>query len=134
MFKSFKEFAMGGNLIDMAVGIILGAAFGTVVKSLVDNVIMPPIGNMMNGINFSDLYVNLTQKSGDKLPLAAAEEAGHAVLKYGQFLQDTFSFLVIAIVMFILVKKIVGSKEEEEPAGPTSEELLGEIRDLLKNK
>lgn len=132
MLKSFKEFALGGNLIDMAVGIILGAAFGTVVKSLVDNVIMPPIGKMMGDIDFSKMAINLTDK--DETSIAVAEEAGHALLKYGQFLQDSFSFLVIAAVMFILVKKIMGAKEEEEESGPSSEDLLTEIRDLLKNK
>jgi len=128
MFKQFKEFALGGNLIDMATGIIIGAAFGTVVKSLVDNIIMPPIGKLMGGVDFSKLFYDL---SGEGVAtLAEAEEKGLSVVKYGQFIQDFFSFIVIALTIFILIKKVMKSKEEED-AGPSEADLLTEIRDLL---
>lgn len=138
MLKQFKEFAFKGNLIDMAVGIIIGGAFATVVKSLVNNVFMPVLGNLTGGINFSDLYYNL---AGDQsLSFAEAKEAGLPVIGYGQFVQDAISFIILAFVVFILVKKVVASleKEKEEestPAEPPKQEvLLEEIRDLLKTK
>jgi large conductance mechanosensitive channel len=131
MFKAFKEFAFKGNLIDMAVGIIIGGAFGTVVKSLVDNVVMPPIGKLIGDIDFSKL----------KIPLGGVnEETGEAVaINYGQFLQDLVSFLIIALVIFILIKKVVAAfdKKEEAPAedpGPSEIDLLTEIRDQLKKQ
>lgn len=134
MFKQFKEFAFKGNLIDMAVGIIIGGAFATVVKSLVDNVFMPVLGNITGGINFADQYINLSDEKADSF--AAAKEAGLPVIGYGQFLQDLISFVILAFVVFIVIKKVVGSmqkEEEEKPADPPKQEvLLGEIRDLLK--
>lgn len=134
MLKQFKEFAFKGNLIDMAVGIIIGGAFGTVVKSLVDNVFMPVLGNLTAGINFADLYVNLSDEKADSF--AAAKEAGLPVIGYGQFIQDAISFIILALVVFIVIKKVVGSMQKEEEAAPAEppkqEVLLGEIRDLLK--
>lgn len=131
MFKAFKEFALGGSLIDMATGIILGAAFGTAVKSLVDNVFMPVIGKFMGGFDFSKQYINLSDT--EYATLAEAQEANASVLMWGQFVQDLISFLIVAFVIFILVKKIMASKEEEEEAPPAEDVvLLGEIRDLLK--
>jgi len=133
MLKEFKEFAFKGNLIDMAVGIIIGGAFATVVKSLVDNLFMPVLGKVTGGVNFADMYVNL---AGDNdLPFAEAKEAGLPVIGYGQFFQDLIAFAILALVVFIVIKKVAGSlesKEEEEPAPPEQEVLLREIRDLLK--
>jgi len=134
MLKQFKEFAFKGNLIDMAVGIIIGGAFATVVKSLVDNVFMPVLGNLMGGINFADMYINL---AGDEdLPFAEAKEAGLPVLGYGQFIQDAIAFIILALVVFIVIKKVVASmekKEDDAPEEPPAQEvLLTEIRDLLK--
>lgn len=134
MFKQFKEFAFKGNLIDMAVGIIIGGAFATVVKSLVDNVFMPVLGNLTGGINFADQYINLSDEKPDSF--AAAKEAGLPVIGYGQFLQDFISFVILAFVVFIVIKKVVGSMQKEGEAKPDDppkqEVLLGEIRDLLK--
>jgi len=134
MFKEFKEFAFKGNLIDMAVGIIIGGAFGTVVKSMVDNVFMPVLGKITGGVNFSDQYINLAGDNSQ--PFAEAKAAGLPVIGYGQFLQDFISFLILAFVVFIVIKKVIGSlqkNEEEAPAEPPAQEvLLTEIRDLLK--
>jgi large conductance mechanosensitive channel len=138
MLKEFKEFAMRGNVVDMAVGIIIGAAFGTIVKSLVDDIIMPPIGMAIGGIDFSDLYVNLS--GGVYLSLADAQAAGAATINYGIFLNALLSFVIVAFAVFLLVKGINSLKrnEEQKPAEPKapSEEvvLLTEIRDALKNR
>ena len=135
--KEFKEFAMKGNVMDMAVGVIIGGAFGKIVSSLVDDIIMPLIGKMTGGVSFTDLFVNLGE--GNYQTLAAAKEAGAAVFAYGQFIQNIIDFLIVAFCIFLLIKGMnnLNKKKEEEPAapaGPTQEELLGEIRDLLKNK
>jgi len=135
MLKDFKEFAFKGSLIDMAVGFILGGAFATVVKSLVDNVIMPPVGSLMNGIDFSQMMINISGQ--DVSTLAEAQEKGLAVIKYGQFLQDLLSFIILAFVVFIVIKKVMNAKLEgdetdEEPEPDKQEVLLTEIRDLLK--
>ncbi|MBB5350134.1 large conductance mechanosensitive channel [Haloferula luteola] len=130
MLKEFKEFAFKGNLVDMAVGFILGAGFSAVVKSLVDNVIMPPLGMLLAGINFSNIKWTIKEANGDVPEVA---------IKVGQFLQDFLSFTIVAFVVFIVVKKVIaGLKKEAEkpvaaPAAPTAQEkLLMEIRDLLK--
>ena len=141
MIKEFKEFAFKGNLIDMAVGIIIGGAFGTVVKSLVDNVFMPPLGQLIAQVDFANLKVPL-QKGVPEVKNEAGEVVTAAVpevaINYGQFIQDFISFLILALVVFIVIKKVVGAmqkKEEEKPAGPPKQEvLLEEIRDLLKEK
>ena len=135
--KEFKEFAMKGNVMDMAVGVIIGGAFGKIVTSLVNDVLMPIIGKMTGGISFTDLFVNLGD--GNYQTLAAAQEAGAAVLAYGQFIQNIIDFIIIAFCIFLMIKGMNKLKKEEEPApeapaGPTQEELLAEIRDLLKNK
>ncbi|MBQ4484292.1 MAG: large conductance mechanosensitive channel protein MscL [Prevotella sp.] len=135
--KEFKEFAMKGNVMDMAVGVIIGGAFGKIVSSLVDDIIMPLIGKMTGGVSFTDLFVNLGE--GNYQTLAAAKEAGAAVFAYGQFIQNIIDFLIVAFCIFLMIKGMnkLNKKKEEEPAapaGPTQEELLGEIRDLLKNK
>jgi len=125
MLKEFKEFAMRGNVVDMAVGIIIGAAFGKIVSSLVSDVIMPPIGMVMGGVSFSDLS------------LALGSGEGAATINYGVFNHTVISFLIIALAVFMLIKAInsMQKKEEEKPAKPpkpsAEETLLTEIRDLL---
>ncbi len=139
--KEFKEFAMKGNVMDMAVGVIIGGAFGKIVSSLVDDVLMPLIGKMTGGVSFTDMFVTLGD--GDFKTLAAAKEAGAAVFAYGQFIQNIVDFLIVAFCIFLMLKginKLNRKKEEAKPAepeapkGPTQEELLAEIRDLLKKK
>jgi len=145
MFKEFKEFAFKGNLIDMAVGFILGGAFGTVVKSLVDNVVMPPLGAMLAGVDFSSMKkviqvgtpgVEAVEAEDGTITTEAVTEVAEVAINYGQFIQDFVSFVLLAFVVFILVKKVMGAlqKEEEEvaPEPPAQEVLLSEIRDLLK--
>ena len=142
MLKEFKEFALKGNVIDMAVGVVIGGAFGKIVSSLVANVIMPPIGLLVGGVNFTDLkWVMKAAEVG-----ADGKEIAPAVsLDYGQFLQATFDFLIIAFAIFLfirLITKLTTKKAAEEapaappaPPAPTKEEvLLTEIRDLLKEK
>lgn len=125
MLKEFKEFAMRGNVVDMAVGIIIGAAFGKIVSSLVSDVMMPPIGAIMGGISFSDYA------------FALGEGEGAATINYGIFIDNVINFLIVAIAVFMLIKAInsLKKKEEEkpsEPPKPSNEEvLLTEIRDLL---
>ena len=137
MLKEFKEFAFKGNLIDMAVGIIIGGAFATVVKSLVDNVFMPVLGKVTSDVNFADKYFPLNGDFSHKT-LAGAQEAGVPVIGYGQFIQDFISFVILAFVVFIVIKKVIGSlqkKDEEAPKAPPAQEvLLTEIRDLLKKE
>ncbi len=138
MLKEFKEFAMRGNVIDLAVGVVIGGAFGKIVASLVADVIMPPIGLLVGGVNFTDL----------KLEMKPAEvidgvEKAAVTLNYGNFLQVTFDFIIVAFAIFMFIKSIntLNRKKEEAPAAPapppepTKEEvLLTEIRDLLKTK
>lgn len=138
MVKEFKEFAMRGNVVDMAVGIIIGGAFGKIVSSLVQDVIMPPIGMLTGGVDFSQLYINLSGTAYDTL--AKATEAGAPVIKIGVFLQTVFDFIIIAFAIFMMIKALnnMKKKEAEAPAAPPapSDEvvLLKEIRDLLKQK
>jgi len=134
MLKEFREFAMKGNVLDMAIGIIIGAAFGKIVSSLVADVIMPPIGLAMGNVDFSNLFIDL---SGQNPPsLAAAKEAGAPVIAWGQWLNTVIDFLIVAFVVFLLVKQINRMKRAEPappPPGPTKEEmLLTEIRDALR--
>ena len=136
--KEFKEFAVKGNVMDMAVGVIIGGAFGKIVTSLVNDVLMPLISLGTGGIDFSDLFINLGE--GNYTTLAAAKEAGAAVFAYGQFIQNIIDFIIIAFCIFLMIKgmnKLNRKKEEpapEAPTGPTQEELLAEIRDLLKKQ
>ncbi len=135
--KEFKEFAMKGNVMDMAVGVIIGGAFGKIVSSLVSDIIMPLIGVLTGGISFTDLFINLGE--GEFKTLAEAQEAGAAVFAYGQFIQNIIDFIIIAFCIFLMIKAMNKLKKEkpaepEAPAGPTQEELLAEIRDLLKTK
>jgi large conductance mechanosensitive channel len=138
MFKEFKEFAFKGNLVDMAVGIMIGGAFATVVKSLVDNVFMPPLGMLLAQVDFKKLQIILK-------PAVEASEGVAAIpavtLNYGQFITDFISFILMALVVFLIVKKVISllHKKAEEPAAappaPSKEEvLLTEIRDILAKK
>ncbi|MEM7697653.1 MAG: large conductance mechanosensitive channel protein MscL [Verrucomicrobiota bacterium] len=139
MLKDFKEFAFKGNLVDMAVGIIIGGAFGTVVKSLVDDIFMPIIGRITGGVDFSDRYIDLAGVVPAGTPVAKASEIeGAALLTYGNFITSFISFIILAFVLFLVIKKFMGAlkKEEEKPKEEPkpSEEvvLLTEIRDALK--
>ena len=122
MLKEFKEFAMRGNVMDMAIGIIIGAAFGKIVSSFVNDVVMPPIGKLLGGVDFGQLYVNLSETT--YASLAAAEEAGAPVVKYGAFLNTVLDFLIVAFVIFVVVKVMNRLKREEEapPEEPTQKE------------
>ena len=139
MLKEFKDFAMKGNVLDMAIGVIIGGAFGKIVSSLVSDVLMPPLGLLLGKVDFSSLFLNL---SGTPQPsLIAAKAAGAPTLNYGVFLQATFDFIIIAFVIFMLVKQVNRFKREAPPAppapppGPTNEEkLLMEIRDALRGR
>lgn len=140
MLKEFKEFAFKGNLVDMAVGIIIGGAFGTVVKSLVDDIFMPIIGFFTGGVDFSDKFIPLGTIPEGKTAKAAAEAGDVVLLTYGNFVTAFISFLILAFVLFLVIKKFMGAlkKEEEKPEEDPkpSEEvvLLTEIRDALKNQ
>ena len=136
--KEFKEFAMKGNVMDMAVGVIIGGAFGKIVTSLVSDVLMPIISLCTGGIDFTNLFVNLSDDVKYKT-LAEAQEAGASVFAYGTFIQNIIDFIIIAFCIFLMIKAMNKMKKKEEPApeapkGPTQEELLAEIRDLLKTK
>jgi large conductance mechanosensitive channel len=130
MVQEFKEFALKGNVVDLAVGVIIGGAFGKIVSSLVDDVIMPPIGLALGGVNFKELAITLKE---------AGDGKGAVMLKYGNFLQISLDFIILALVIFVMVKGINSMKKKEAevvpalPPGPTTEEkLLMEIRDALK--
>ena len=135
MLEEFKKFAMRGNVVDLAVGVIIGAAFGLIVTSLVNDIVMPIIGAVTGGLDFSNYYTALSAKVQPSLPYVDARKQG-AVLGWGQFLTVTLNFLIVAWVLFIAIKGINKLKTEEPPApapGPTAEvKLLAEIRDLLK--
>ena len=143
MLKEFKDFIAKGNVMDMAVGIIIGAAFTAIVKSMVGDLINPFVGLFMGGVDFTNLYVVLSGDVADGTSLAAAREAGAAVFAYGAFIMAVINFLIIAFVVFMLVRYVNKVKEatakaeeetpvEEAPAGPSEIELLTEIRDSLK--
>ena len=137
MLKEFKAFAMRGNVVDMAVGIIIGAAFGRIVSSFVNDVIMPPIGMMMGNLDFSNLFVNLG--SEQFATLAAAEEAGAPVIRYGIFINNVLDFVIVAFAIFLVIRAMNNMKKKEEEAPPAppepsaEEKLLTEIRDALKS-
>jgi len=136
MLKEFREFAVKGNAIDMAVGIIIGAAFGKIITSLVSDIIMPPIGLLLGGMNFTSLFVSLS--GGDYPSIEAAKAAGAATLNYGNFIQVTVDFLIVAFAIFLMVKAINSAKKKEAaapaPPPPADIALLTEIRDLLKKR
>jgi large conductance mechanosensitive channel len=135
LVSEFKAFAMRGNVVDMAVGVIIGGAFGKIVSSLVNDVLMPPIGKLMGGVNFSSLYVAL-----DGNTYASIDEAkkATAIISYGAFFQTVLDFVIIAFAIFMMIKALNSAKKKEVPApaappAPSAEaKLLGEIRDLLK--
>jgi large conductance mechanosensitive channel len=135
MLKEFKEFALRGNVVDMAIGIVIGAAFSTIVKSLVDDIIMPPIGVVTGGVDFSSIFIPLN--GADYASLAQARQAGAPTLNVGLFINNVIAFLIVAFVLFMAVKAMnqLRRKQEEEPASepPPSREvqLLEEIRDAL---
>jgi len=118
MLNEFKQFLIKGNMVDMAVGFIFGGAFATVVKSLVANVIMPPVGMLMGGVDFSQLFINLGDKSYETME--ALDKAGAPAIKYGQFINDTISFLILGFVMFMGIKAYNKLKAEEPEEAPTS--------------
>ena len=133
MWREFREFAMRGNVIDLAVGIILGAAFTTIVNSLVNDIIMPPIGLVLGGVDFSNFFATLKGESHPTLD--AAKAAGAVTLNYGLFVNAVIKFLIVAFAVFILVKQLNRFKRHLSPAPaapPAQEILLAEIRDLLK--
>jgi len=137
MLQEFKKFAMRGSVVDLAIGVIIGAAFGKIVDSLVTDVIMPVIGRIFGGLDFSNYFLGLTTAASQAPTYDAAKKAG-ATLGYGQFITVTVNFIVIAWVMFLVVKGMntLFAKEQDAPATPKppskEEELLAEIRDLLK--
>ena len=141
MLKEFKTFAMKGNMVDLAVGVIIGAAFGAIVGSLVDDVFMPIIGLLLGGTDFSNLFIVLKDEAaGNYATLAAAQEAGAVTVNIGLFINAVVKFLIVAWALFFVVKGINSMKKKEEeapkaPPAPSKEEtLLTEIRDLLAKK
>ena len=136
MLEEFKKFAMRGNVIDLAVGIIVGAAFTAIVNSLVNDIMMPPLGLLIGGIDFSDFFITLS--GGSYETLAEARAAGAVTINYGEFINQIVKFVIVAFAVFILVKQINRLQSPPPPAAPpppTREEiLLAEIRDILKSK
>jgi len=141
MFKEFRDFALKGNVIDLAIGVVIGAAFGAIVSSIVDDLFMPIIGLILSGIDFSNLFIVLNNPNNIPVPsVAAAKEAGVATLNYGLFINAVVKFTIIAFVLFLVVKAINRLRRQEAaapaaPPAPTAEEkLLMEIRDAIKAK
>ena len=138
MLNEFKKIAMRGNVVDMAVGIIIGAAFGKIISSIVNDVVMPPIGMLMGGVDFGSLFIDLSDAGYTSLALA--EEAGAPLIKYGVFINTVLDFLIVAFAIFMVIKGMnkLKKKEEEAPAEPPKPspevELLTEIRDSLRNQ
>ena len=136
MFKDFKAFALRGNVIDLAVGVMVGTAFTAIVTSLVNDIVMPPIGFLIGGIDFSDLFLVLSGGTFDTL--AEAQKAGAVTINYGMFINVVIRFIIIAFAIFLMVRWInrlfVTHKDVPSPAPPRSEQLLEEIRDLLKSR
>ncbi|OGU54850.1 MAG: mechanosensitive ion channel protein MscL [Ignavibacteria bacterium RBG_13_36_8] len=126
MFKEFKEFAMRGNVVDMAVGIIIGAAFGTIVKSLVTDIIMPPVGLLLGNVDFTNLFIVLKEgtAAGPYVALTDAQTAGAVTINYGVFINSVISFLIVAFAMFVIIRSMnrLKRKEETVPAEPTIKE------------
>ena len=134
MLSEFKKFIARGNVIDLAVGIIMGAAFTSVVNSLVKDIIMPPIGKLSGGLDFSNYFINLS--GGSYATLKAAQDAGAATINYGLFINQAINFLIVSVAVFFLVRQVnrFHKKEDAKAPPPRSEVLLCEIRDLLKAK
>lgn len=142
IIKEFKEFAVKGNMIDLAVGVVIGAAFGSVVASFVADIVTPPVGLLMGKVNFQDMFVVLSEGTSqpDGPTLEAARAAGQVTLNYGLFINAIVNFLLVGFAIFFVIKAINKMKREAPPAPPAppeptaEEKLLGEIRDLLKAK
>lgn len=135
-FDEFKRFVMRGNVIDLAVGVIIGAAFGKIVTSLVNDLVMPPLGLLIGGLDFSDLFITLKGPSG-LMSVAEAQKAGAVTLNYGLFINTVVQFGIVAFAIFVVIKQInrLHRKEEAAPPPPPKQEvLLEEIRDILKAK
>lgn len=135
MLQEFKKFALRGNVIDLAVGIIIGAAFTTIVNSLVNDILMPPLGLIIGGIDFTDFFITM-KGDGGYTTLAAAKEAGAVTLNYGIFINAVIRFMIVAFAVFLLIRQMnrLVAKKEAAPAPSKQEILLAEIRDLLKQK
>jgi large conductance mechanosensitive channel len=137
MMSEFKEFAMRGNVLDMAVGVIIGGAFGKIVSSVVSDILMPPIGLLMGRVDFSSLFIPLSQEAAGK-SLAVAKAAGAPTINYGVFLQTVLDFVILAFVIFLVVKQVNRFKTQPLPGPPPApsreEVLLTEIRDILKKQ
>ncbi|MBX3496157.1 MAG: large conductance mechanosensitive channel protein MscL [Parvibaculum sp.] len=141
MFKEFRDFALKGNVLDMAVGIIIGAAFTTIVKSLVDDIMMPPIGALMGGVDFSDYFIALTLAENGPATVDAAKAAGVPVIAYGKFINALLQFSIVAFALFLVIKQMnalkarIAKGEAPPPSAPPRQEvLLEEIRDALRAK
>jgi large conductance mechanosensitive channel len=141
IIQEFKAFAMRGNVVDLAVGVVIGAAFGKIVTSMVADVLMPPIGKAMGGVNFVDLFINLDPAKGPFPSLKAAKDAGAAVIAYGSFINTVIDFTIVAFCIFMVVKGVNAMKKKPAPVEPTppseptrEEKILMEIRDLLKTR
>lgn len=136
MLKEFREFAMKGNVLDMAIGIIIGAAFGRIVSSFVADMLMPPLSMVLGKVDFTNWFINLS--GGDYATLAAARAAGAVTINYGTFINSVLDFLIVAFAIFLLVKQVNRLKKEAPPAAPAEppaqEKLLAEIRDLLAKR
>jgi large conductance mechanosensitive channel len=137
MLKEFRDFINRGNVIDLAVAVIIGAAFGLIINSLVNDIIMPPIGMVLGGVNFADLFIDLS--GGGYTSLAEAQAAGAPTINYGLFINHIINFLIVAFVVFLIVRQVNKMKEakKEAPAAPEltlEEKLLTEIRDLLRTR
>ena len=139
MLKEFKEFAMKGSVVDLAVGVIIGVAFGKIVTSLVNDILMPPIGKLMGGVNFTDLFYNLDATKGPFASLQEARDAGAAVIAYGSFINTVIDFTIVAFCIFLVVKGMNSMKKKPVPVAPVTppeptreERLLTEIRDILR--
>ncbi|CAA6815941.1 MAG: Large-conductance mechanosensitive channel [uncultured Campylobacterales bacterium] len=133
MLEEFKKFLIKGNMVDMAVGFIFGAAFATLIKSLVANIIMPPVGMLLGRVDFSQLFIALDGENYENMK--ALEAASAPAIKYGTFFNDMISFLILGFVMFMMIKgynKLKAPEEKAAPKTPAQEVLLSEIRDLLK--
>jgi large conductance mechanosensitive channel len=141
MFKEFRDFALKGNVLDLAIGVIIGAAFGAIVSSIVDDVFMPVIGLILSGLDFSNLFIVLNNPGNVPVPsVAAAKAAGVATLNYGLFINAVVKFTIVAFVLFLVVKGVnrLRRQEAKVPAAPpaptTEEKLLTEIRDAIKTR
>ena len=135
MLKEFKEFIAKGNVMDLAVGVIIGASFAAIVKSLTDNLIMPVIGAIFGNVDFSSHYLVLSGDVAPGTPLEEAQKAGANVLAWGSFISAVINFMILAFIIFLMVKavnKVMRKQEEVEPAGPSEIDLLTEIRDALR--